>query len=91
MAGQHQAKYAATVGTQLLAKIHMLHNKVVRLDQCQDHLIDCLDGHIDFVGEATNCIGKVVDELNNHIDVQDVTGGRGGVTWQAHCGFVQSF
>ena len=37
MASQCQAKCAATVGTQLLAKIHILHNKVVHLDQRQDH------------------------------------------------------
>ena len=57
MARQHQAKYAAAVGTQLLAKIHMLHNKVVQLDQCQDHLIDRLDERIDFMGEATVRLG----------------------------------
>ena len=72
MAGQCQAKYTATVGTQLLAKIHVLNDKVVHLDQRQDHPIDCLDERIDFVGEATNHIGKIVDELNSHIDAQDV-------------------
>ena len=51
MAGQRQVKYATTVGTQLLAKIHVLHDKVVRLDQRQDHPIDCLDEHINFVGK----------------------------------------
>ena len=72
MAGQCQAKYAATVGTQLLAKIHVLHHKIVHLDQCQDHPIDCLNECINFVGEATDCVGKVVDKLNNHIDAQDI-------------------
>ena len=72
MASQLQAKCATMVGTQLLAKIHVLHNKVVCLDQCQDHPIDRLDECIEFVGEATNCVGKVVDELNNCIDAQDV-------------------
>ena len=72
MAGQRQVKYTAAVGTQLLAKLHVLHNKVVHLDQHQDHPIDRLDECINFVGEATNRVGKVVDELNNHIDVQDV-------------------
>jgi uncharacterized coiled-coil protein SlyX len=72
MAGQRQAKYAAAVGTQLLAKIHVLHDKVVRLDQHQDHPIDCLNERIDFVGEATDRVGKVFDELNNCIDAQDV-------------------
>ena len=60
------------VGTQLLAKIHVLHDKVVHLDQCQDHPIDRLNEHIDFVGEVTDRVGKVVDELNNCIDAQDI-------------------
>ena len=72
MAGQCQAKYAATVGTQLLAKIHVLHKKMVCLDQRQDHPINCLDERIDFVGNATDCVGGVNDELNSRIDAQDV-------------------
>ena len=72
MAGQHQAKYATAVGTQLLAKIHILHDKMICLDQHQDHPINHLDENIDFVGEATNHVGKVVDELNSCIDAQDV-------------------
>ena len=72
MASQSQAKYATAVGTQLLAKIHVLHDKMICLDQCQDHPIDHLDERIDFVGEVTDRIGKVVDELNSCIDAQDV-------------------
>ena len=72
MAGQCQAKYAATVGTQLLAKIHVLHEKMVCLDQRQDHPIDRLDEHIDFMGNATDHVGGVIDELNSRIDTQDV-------------------
>ena len=72
MAGQHQAKYTAAVGTQLLAKIHILHDKVDWLDHQQDHPIDHLDECIDFVGEATDHVGKVIDELSNRIDAQDV-------------------
>ena len=72
MAGQRQAKYAAAVGTQLLAKIHVLHKKMIYLDQRQDHLIDHLDEHVNFVGEATDHVGRVVDELNSCIDAQDV-------------------
>ena len=72
MAGQRQAKYAATVGTQLLAKIHVLNEKMIHLDQHQDHPIDHLDKRVDFVGEATDRVGRVVDELNHCIDVQDV-------------------
>jgi uncharacterized coiled-coil protein SlyX len=72
MWGQRNSKYAATVGTQLLAKIHMLDNKIGRVDRQQNHLVDHLDECIDFVGEATDRVGKVVDELNSHIDVQDI-------------------
>ena len=72
MAGQHQAKYAASVGTQLLAKIHVLHKKMIRLDQCQDHPIDHLNERVDFVGEATDHVGRVVDKLNSRIDAQDI-------------------
>ena len=72
MAGQHQAKYAATVGTQLLAKIHMLHEKMIRLDQHQDHPIDRLNEWVNFVREAADHVGRVIDELNSCIDTQDV-------------------
>ena len=36
------------------------------MDHRQDHPIDHLDEHINFVGEATDHIGKVVDECQNH-------------------------
>ena len=72
MARQCQAKYVATVGTQLLAKIHVLHEKMVCLDQRQDHPIDRLDECINFVGNATDRVGGVVNELNSRIDAQDV-------------------
>ena len=39
MAGQRQAKYAVSVGTKLLAKIHVLNEKMIHLDQLQDHPI----------------------------------------------------
>jgi methyl-accepting chemotaxis protein len=42
------------------------------VDCQQNHPVDCLDKHIDFVGEATDRVGKVMDELNSCIDVQDV-------------------
>jgi methyl-accepting chemotaxis protein len=72
MWGQRSSKYAAAVVTQLLAKIHMLDNKIGHVDQQQNHPVNRLDEHIEFVGEATDQVGKVVDELNSHIDVQDV-------------------
>ena len=72
MAGQRQAKYAATVGTQLLSKIHVLHEKITHLDRRQDHPVDRLEECIDFVRDASDHVGRVVDELNSRIDAQDV-------------------
>ena len=57
MASQRQAKYATMVGTQLLSKIHVLHEKVIHSDQRQDHPIDCLDECIDFAGDAADRVG----------------------------------
>ena len=37
-----------------------------------DHPIDCLDECLNFVGEATDHVGRVVDKLNNRIDMQDI-------------------
>jgi prefoldin subunit 5 len=56
----------------VLAKIHVLDNKIGRVDRQQNHPVDRLDKRIDFVREATDRVGKVVDELNSHIDCQDV-------------------
>jgi hypothetical protein len=72
MAGQRSAKYAAAIGTQLLAKIHVLDDKLGCMSGQQNHPIGRLDECINFVGEASDRVGKVVDELNNHIDAQDV-------------------
>jgi uncharacterized coiled-coil protein SlyX len=72
MWGQRNSKYAATIGTQLLAKIHLLDNKIGRVDRTQNHPIDRLEEHLDFVGDASDRGGKVVDELNGCIDCQDV-------------------
>jgi uncharacterized coiled-coil protein SlyX len=72
MWGQRNSKYAATIGTQILAKIHVLDNKIGQVDHQQNHPVNRLDERIDFVGEATNRVGKVVDELNSRIDCQDV-------------------
>jgi chromosome segregation ATPase len=72
MWGQRNSKYTVAIGTQLLAKIHVLDNKIGQVDRQQNHPIDCLEEHLDFVGDASNRVGKVVDELNSQIDVQDV-------------------
>jgi uncharacterized coiled-coil protein SlyX len=70
--GQRESKYTAATGTQLLAKIHVLDNKIGRVDRQQNHPVDRLDERIDFIGDAADRVGKVVDELNGHIDCQDV-------------------
>jgi hypothetical protein len=72
MWGQRNSKYAAAVGTQLLAKIHVLDNKIGRVDRRQNHPVDRLEERLDFVGDASDRVGQVVDELNHRIDVQDV-------------------
>jgi uncharacterized coiled-coil protein SlyX len=69
--GQRESKYTAAIGTQLLAKIHVLDNKIGRVDRQQNHPVDHLDECIDFIGDVADRVGKVVDELNGCIDVQD--------------------
>jgi uncharacterized coiled-coil protein SlyX len=72
MWGQRNSKYAAAIGTQLLAKIHVLDNKIGRVDRTQNHPLDRLDDRLDFIGDAADRVGKVVDELNGRIDCQDI-------------------
>ena len=75
---QWNSKYAATVRTQLLAKIHVLDNKIRTIDCQQNHPIDRLEECVDFIGNVSDHVGRVVDELNNHIDIH--TGGKGEFT-----------
>jgi uncharacterized coiled-coil protein SlyX len=70
--GQRESKYTAAIGTQLLAKIHLLDNKIGRINRQQNHPVDRLDERINFIGDAADRVGKVVDELNGRIDCQDV-------------------
>jgi chromosome segregation ATPase len=72
MWGQRNSRYAAAIGTQLLAKIHVLDNKIEQVDRTQNHPVDRLEECLDFVGDASDRVGKVVDELNGRIDCQDV-------------------
>jgi hypothetical protein len=72
MWGQRNSKYAAAIGTQLLAKIHALDDKIGRVDRTQNHPLDRLDDRLDFISDASDRVGKVVDELNSRIDCQDV-------------------
>jgi hypothetical protein len=72
MWGQRNSKYAAAVGIQLLAKIHVLDDKIGRVDRQQNHPVDRLEERLDIVGDVADRVGQVVDELNQRIDVQDV-------------------
>jgi methyl-accepting chemotaxis protein len=69
---QRNSKYAAAVGTQLLAKIHVLDNKLGHVDRQQNHPMDRLEEHLDFIRDTSDQVGKVVDKLNSRIDIQDV-------------------
>jgi uncharacterized coiled-coil protein SlyX len=72
MWGQRNSKYAAAIGTQLLAKIHVLDHKIGKVDRTQNHPLDRLDDRLDFISDAAHRVGKVVDELNGRIDCQDL-------------------
>jgi chromosome segregation ATPase len=72
MWGQRNSKYAAAVGTQLLLKIHCLELQLRDISHLQNHPVDKLQEQIDFVGDAVDCVGRVVDELNDRINLQDV-------------------
>jgi uncharacterized coiled-coil DUF342 family protein len=47
-------------------------NKIGHVDCQQNHLVDRLDEHIDFIGDMLDRVGKLVDKLNHRIDIQDV-------------------
>jgi methyl-accepting chemotaxis protein len=72
MSGQRNGKYAAAVGMQLLAKIHCLESQLGNISRQQNHPIDKLSERIDFIGNASDRVGGVVDELNSHINAQEV-------------------
>jgi hypothetical protein len=57
---------------QLLAKIHCLESQLGDVGCQQNHPVDCLSEHINFIGEAGDHVGLVVDELNNRINLQDI-------------------
>ena len=69
---QRNSKYAAAVGIQLLSKIHRLKLQLRYVGRLQNHLVDCCNKHIDFIGDAADRVGLVVDKLNDQINLQDV-------------------
>jgi hypothetical protein len=72
MWGQRNSKFAAAMGIQLLAKIHCLESQLGDVSCCQNHPVDMLGECIDFISEASDHVGRVVDELNGRIDAQEV-------------------
>jgi SMC interacting uncharacterized protein involved in chromosome segregation len=72
MWGQRNSKFTAIVGTQLLSKIHCLESQLRDVGRLQNHPIDKLQEQVNFVRDATDCVGKVVDELNKCINLQDI-------------------
>jgi hypothetical protein len=72
MWGQRNSKFAAAVGTQLLTKIHCLGSQLGDISHQQNHPINRLEEHLNFIGDAGNWVGQVVGELNHRIDLQDI-------------------
>jgi RNase adaptor protein for sRNA GlmZ degradation len=60
------------VGTHLLAKVHKLQSSVEEVGRLQNHPLDHLDKHIDFMREASNKLGRFINKLNSCIDAQDI-------------------
>jgi hypothetical protein len=72
MWGQRNSKFATVVGIQLLAKIHCLESQLGDIGRRQNHPVNRLEEHIDFMGDASDCVGCVVNKLNSRIDAQEV-------------------
>jgi hypothetical protein len=72
MWGQRNLKFAAVLGMQLLAKIHCLESHLGNIGQQQNHPVDKLAERINFIGDASDRVGGVVDELNSRINTQEV-------------------
>jgi hypothetical protein len=72
MWGQRNSKYTAAVGVQLLAKIHKLQLSIKDMDRKQNHPLDHLDKCVDFMEEASDKLGRFINELNNCINTQDI-------------------
>jgi hypothetical protein len=61
MWGQRSLCYAATVRSHLLAKIHQVQSSIVEMDCKQNHPLDCLDECVDFMGEASDKLGRFIN------------------------------
>jgi hypothetical protein len=72
MWGQRNSKFAAVVGTQLLSKVHCLESQLRDISHLQNHPVDKLREQVDFIGDAANRVGRVVDKLNERINLQDI-------------------
>jgi septation ring formation regulator EzrA len=72
MWGQRNSKFAAAMGIQLLARIHHLESQLGDVGHQQNHPVDRLEEHINFIGNTSDHIGSIVDKLNSRIDAQEV-------------------
>jgi methyl-accepting chemotaxis protein len=71
MWGQRNSKYTTAVGVQLLAKIHCLESQLRDVSRLQNHPVDRLQEQTDLVGDAMDRVGRVVDEANERVNLQD--------------------
>lgn len=55
-----------------MAKIHCLKSQLRDVGHLQTHPVDKLQEQTDFVGDVVDCVGCVVDELNECINLQDI-------------------
>jgi hypothetical protein len=63
--------YATIFGINLLAQIHQLHLAIEGLSLSQNHPLDQLSEHADFMGDHINSVGKVMDVMSEQITKQD--------------------
>lgn len=49
-----------------------MESQVGDVDHHQNNPVDCLEEHVNFIRDAADCVGCVVDKLNSCIDVQEV-------------------
>jgi archaellum component FlaC len=64
--------YATIVRIPLWGQIHQLHLVVENIVLSQNHPLDQLSKCINFVGDHSYKIGKMVDGLHDHIEEQDI-------------------
>jgi archaellum component FlaC len=69
---QQSSRYAAIIRINLLSQIHQLHSAIEGVGLLQNHPLDKLAKHVDFMSNHSDKIGRMVDGLHDHIKEQDV-------------------